>query len=689
MRRWTIIVAVVALLAVALLATGLSKPEIRWRADVLWSKSTGDLPGITFFELVGMLMPGSPFYLEELARGGSPYSVIANPFTSADDRSAGEELYRTVCSACHDQTDQHGAPLSLFDGEYAVGDSDWALYLSARDGIPGTAMAAQDLTELQLWQTLAYIRAVASTAKTTAIDPGSPFVELAPVSFDRIAGSAQEPHNWLTYSGALDGSRFSRLARIDKDNVSGLKLDWVHQGRARDLAVEATPLVVDGIMISTEPPNEVIALDARTGRLLWRYAKDLPSDLRYCCGPVNRGVTVFGDTVFVGTLDAHLLALNIRTGRLRWDVETADHSLGYSNTAAPLAVDGLIIVGMAGGEFGTRGFIDAYDPQTGERRWRFWTVPEQGDGEPASWSGDSWKTGGGPTWMTGSYDAGLLYWGVGNPGPDFNDETRQGDNLYTNSVVALDADSGSLRWYFQFTPGDVFDYDANHVPVIADVSIRGISRRVLMMATKNGFYYVLDAATGEFLLAKEFTRQTWARGIDGNGRPIRNPDAMPSATGTRVYPGSGGGTNWWPPSYNATTSLLYLPVSEKGSVFFSGDRAYVPGELFVGGSSIGIPGEPNRTLLRAIEPGSGEIVWEFDEPAGSTTALTGGVLSVASGIVFWGNDTSFFALDANTGEELWSARLGGRIIAAPMTYALDGRQYVTVAAGRGLFTFSM
>jgi len=333
---------------------------------------------------------------------------------------------------------------------------------------------------------------------------------LESITFDRILNRPKEPSNWLSYSGTLDGQRFSELDQIRKDNIAELKLAWVYQGRAHNYAVESTPIVVNGIMITTEPPGSVLALDAETGRILWRYDRKLPSDLRICCGSVNRCVAVANYSVFVGTLDAHVVALDIRSGKEIWDTETAPHSEGYSKTAAPLVVGQNVIVGVAGGEYGIRGFVDAYDIDTGQRTWRFNTIPAPGEIGIETWPDESWRTGGGPTWMTGTYDAStnLTYWGVGNPGPDFNDSDRKGDNLYTNSIVALDADSGALRWHFQFTPIDVHDYDANSVPVVATLPMGGKPTKVVMIATKNGFFYVLDANTGQFISALEVTDQT-------------------------------------------------------------------------------------------------------------------------------------------------------------------------------------
>ena len=375
-----------------------------------------------------------------------------------------------------------------------------------------------------------------------------PTPAFTPVSYERLLNAEQEPGNWLMYSGNYSSQRFSGLDQVDTENADRLRIKWVYQLRDLDRA-ETTPLVVDGIMFVTESPSTVIALDARTGRVFWRYEYQLPEEVHFCCGRNNRGVAILGDRLFMSTLDAHLVALDARTGNVVWDTEVADATQGYSKTGAPLIVKDKVITGVAGGEFGIRGFLDAYDPDTGERIWRFYTVP--GEGEPGNdtWEGDAWKTGGAPTWMTGSYDPelDLLYWGTGNPGPDWNGEAREGDNLYSDSVVALDPDTGELAWYFQFTPHDVHDWDATQIPVLADVEFDGGPRKLMLWPNRNAWYYVLDRDRGEFLRATPFGTQTWAERIDENGRPVRVPGMFPSVEGTLVSPPIEGASNWWSP----------------------------------------------------------------------------------------------------------------------------------------------
>ena len=691
-RKSALLVSLVSIVLVAFLAAAAVAwllPDARWRAQVIAHKLTGELPDIELVWLLRRIMPGSPIYLAKLASNPNPYAVIRNPHRSAEDADAGAELYQQHCVSCHTEYHENVA-ISLFDGTFTSGDSDWAIFRNTTDGIDGTAMPPLDLGEKSVWQIVTHIRRRSRDSAGVIPASASILESIAPITFERILDRETHPENWLSYSGPVDGSRYTSLNQINKSNVSGLKLAWVYQGSAHNHEVESTPLVVDGVMFTTEPPGSVVALNAENGRVLWRHDRKLPGDLRLCCGSINRGPAVGGSHVFFGTLDAHLVALDIGTGKVKWDVETARHSDGYSNTAAPIVIKDSVVVGVAGGEFGIRGFIDAYDIDTGIRLWRFNTIPAPGEPGSDSWAGDSWKTGGGPTWMTGSYDAdtNLTFWGVGNPGPDFDNADRSGDNLYTNSVVALDADSGELQWHFQFTPADVHDYDANSVPVIADVLVEGQPTKVLMMATKNGFYYLLDARTGRFLKAMEITRQTWALALDGDGRPIRNTDAAPRQAGTTVYPGASGGANWWPPAFDPTANRLYIPVLESPAVFFSTEQEFSKGGLYMGGSSTKLPGVRHHSVLRAIDPIEAILIWEYEHPT-EFLNTPNGTLATASGLVFWSNANLLLALDGESGELLWSANLGGRVKAAPMTYAVNGRQFVAVSAGRGLFVFSL
>jgi alcohol dehydrogenase (cytochrome c) len=517
------------------------------------------------------------------------------------------------------------------------------------------------------------------------------------VSFERLKNAESEPESWLTYSGNYRGWRYSGLDQITRENVKGLRLAWVHQ--MRNAQVEMTPLVVDGVMYVTEPPNNVTALDPATGRVFWRYLRALPTDLRACCGSVNRGVAMLGERLYLGTLDAHLVALDARTGDVIWDVEIADYENGYASTGAPLAVKDMIVTGIAGGEYGIRGFLDAYDAETGARRWRFYTIPGPGEPGNETWSGDSWKTGGAPTWVTGAYDAesNLIVWGTGNPAPDWNGDSRLGDNLYSDSAIALDADTGELRWHFQFVPHDVHDWDAVQVPILVDAEWDGRPRKLVYWAHRGGFYYVLDRLTGRFLFGTPFAKQTWAKGLDENGRPVRNPGIDPTEAGIVVWPSAIGATNWFSPSYNPRTGHFYLAVWESPGLYVKGEEEYRPGETFLGGEQeSNLEKDPGYGVIRALDPKTGKKVWDLD----LVDKPLAGVLSTASNLVFAGSHEGYFyALDAETGKELFRVYLGGdglgglgggpAMYAAPITYMVNGKQYVSMPSGSALFTFGL
>jgi alcohol dehydrogenase (cytochrome c) len=507
------------------------------------------------------------------------------------------------------------------------------------------------------------------------------------VPYERIVKAELEPGNWLTYSGNYQGHGYSPLDQINTSNVAGLKVAWMYQIRSTN-HFEGMPLVFDGVMYITEPPSDVTAIDLRTGRPIWTYKRTLPKGVIVCCGQVNRGVAALDDQIFVGTVDAHLVALDMRTGHVRWDVEVADYKMAYSITAAPLAVKDKVIVGIAGAEYGIRGFLDAYDAKTGKRDWRFYTVPGPGEPGNETWSGDSWKTGGAPTWVTGVYDpaANLIYWGTGNPSPDMIGDNRKGDNLYSDAIVALDSNSGKLKWYFQFTPHDVLDMDATQVPVLLDADFRGRPRKLVLFANRNGIYYVLDRLTGEYLVGKPFARINWTTGLDAKGRPIVNPATVPSPEGALVYPDDDGTANWFSPSLNLKTGLLYQNVREKGAIQKRTQAVYEPGHLFMGAHRLPVPGEEPWGALRALDWQTGDIRWEFRVH----TPPWCGVLSTAGGLVFSGTmEGDFFALDAVTGKLAWRIQTGGAIWSNPISYLFEGKQYVVVSAGSSLIAFSI
>jgi alcohol dehydrogenase (cytochrome c) len=509
----------------------------------------------------------------------------------------------------------------------------------------------------------------------------------AQVTYERILNTGEEPHNWLTYSGNYSSHRHSSLDQINRESVGDLRTLWTHQIETLH-KFETTPIVVDGIMFITEPPSDVTALDARTGRTLWAYKHQMPNDVPVCCGQVNRGVAVLGDTIYIGTLDARLIALDAKSGFVRWNIEVTDYKIGQSLTGAPLALDGKVVVGMAGGEFGVRGFLDAYDAATGKRLWRFWTVPGPGEPGNETWAGDSWKHGSATTWVTGSYDPelNLIYWGTGNPGPDWNGDVREGDNLYSDSLIAVDADTGKLKWYFQFTPHDVHDWDSTAVPILMDGVVYGRERKLVLFANRNGFYYVLDRTSGEFLVGKAYVKQTWAEALDDSGRPIRIPNMSPTFEGIKVYPSVFGATNWYSPSYSPTDHLFYVTATEGGHIFLKGEAVYEAGSRYAAGGFHNVPGEETLSAVRAFEPETGQLKWEFP----LHQRAFGGLLSTAGGLVFGSSaEGDIFALNSSDGTPLWNFRSGGRMYSNPISYSVDGQQHVAFAAGHAIFVFSL
>ena len=510
----------------------------------------------------------------------------------------------------------------------------------------------------------------------------------AQVPYERLLNSASDPGSWLMYSGNYSAHRFSPLAQLTPANVGNLRLKWIYQSRESG-RFETSPVVADGVMYITESPTDVTALDLRTGRRLWRWQRSMPKDLQTIgFGRVNRGVAVLDDMVYVGTLDAHLVALDAKSGAVRWDATVADYKVGHCITTAPLALKNRIITGISGGEAGIRGFLDAYDAKTGKRLWRFWTVPGPGEPGHETWAGDSWKTGGAPTWVTGAYDPdlNLLYWGTGNPGPDWNDDSRPGENLYSCSLLALDAATGKLRWHFQFTPHDTHDWDATEVPVLVDVSIRGQQRKAVAMANRNAFFYVLDRASGQFLAGSPYAKQTWAKGLDDSGRPSVIPGMEPSETGTLVWPSLQGATNWFSPSYDPGRKTFYVSVREMGAYYFKSEAEYKPGTFFAGGGERTLPADQNYGAVRALDATTGKMKWEFR----LQSPPWAGVMATGGGLVFGGSEEgNFYALDAQTGKPVWEVQTGGSIAANPIGFLIDGKQHVAIAAGQALLVFGL
>jgi alcohol dehydrogenase (cytochrome c) len=488
--------------------------------------------------------------------------------------------------------------------------------------------------------------------------------------------------NWLTYIGDYFGQRHSPLTEINPANVSHLTPKWVRHFNGTG-ELESVPLVYDGVMYTTNS-NEVYALDAVTGHELWHYGA-----LGVRRRAVNRGAAILGDRIFFETGDCHLVALHRSSGAVFWDRDFAGGDKAYSCTGAPLAVKDKIVVGVASS--GKTCYISALSSETGDEAWRVWAVPHKGEPGSETWGSFPLDSGGGPTWTTGTYDPALnlLYWPTGNPWPDFYGGDRPGDNLYTDSVLALDADSGKMKWYFQFVPHDTHDWDANETPILFDTEFQGRPRKLMLQANRDGYYYILDRSTGAFLLAAPFVKKlNWATGIDGKGRPILAPNMEPSPGGVNVCPSVHGATNWWAPSLDPMLGLFFVVALEECEVYYSSGKKPAPNSGFRGTGHTSIPSEPGRFYLRALDAKTGKIRWEYPMPG--PTTMWAGTVSTAGGLVFTADDDGdLVALDSKTGKDLWHFYMGSNLHASPMTFAADGRQYVTIAAGTNVFTFGL
>ncbi len=600
-------------------------------------------------------------------RGGPPGSLVAAMRDGRTIRGVrrAEDTFTLLL------TDTQGTLRRIDKSEAASIDNAASL-------MPAVTRPAAEVDNL-----VAYLKSLGGRDLTQTIKANIP----GGLAYDRLANAAAEPRNWLTYWGDYQGRHYSPLDEITTDNVGGLQAKWAAQ-MPGDSILESTPIVVDGIMYTSGMPGEVRALDAKTGLQIWRYQRRQkvvnPNEINR----FSRGVAVLGNRVFLGTLDAALVALDARTGQLLWETQVADTMQGYSLTSPPLALKDKIITGIAGGEFGIRGFVDAYDPQTGARLWRVYTIPEPGEPGSETWKGESWRYGGGATWLTGSYDPELdtLYWAVGNPGPDWDWQIREGDDLYSCSVLALDPSTGKLKWHYQFTPGDSHDWDSTEDMILVDREWRGQPRKLLLHADRNGMFYVLDRETGEFLQASAFVRQTWNDGFDDRGRPKVLDASRASREGSTVYPSVIGGTNFQAPSYSAATGWYYVAAIDFGQRYVLAPEMYEAGVQYRGGGAQGI-GDPATGAIKAIDPETGEVKWEFPV---SRMSFTAGVLATAGNVVFAATaEGNLLALDARSGELLWRFQTGSSISASPMSYAVDGKQFVALSAGNVLYSFGL
>lgn len=630
----------------------------------------------------------------------------------------GKASFASHCVLCHagDGSGTNRAPSILgYLGSHSRAEIA-ALILS---GIPAKGMPAFDLAEEELHGLVAYLVTLDTRSNERRANPVKEF-RLADGSgirgsvlnesgFDvqlRTADGALRllrreggvyrravsgsDFDWPTYHGSYTGNRHSELDQINLRNVAGLAPQWFFPVPDQSM-VEGTPVVIDGIMYVTGV-NQVFALDAETGREIWQYSRPRTTGLVGDAAiGLNRGVAVRDDLLFTVTDDAHAFALNRWTGALIWDVEMADYRDHYGAIAAPLVVDDIVFVGISGGDTGLRGFLDAYEAETGKRAWRFWTIPAPGEPGSETWGDpEILAKGCGATWLTGSYDPqlDLLYWATGNPCPDLNGDRRPGDNLYTNSVLALRPRTGALVWHFQFTPHDTHDWDAQEPLLLVDEEFRGEQRKLILQGNRNGFFYVLDRVTGEFLLGEPFIEQTWAEGIAPDGRPIVRPGSDPTVEGSAVCPAIRGATNWWSSAYNPETKLFYLMVHESCMVYTKDDRGWERGKSWLGGTFRLTDESPNQRHIRGLDIQTGQTVWNYPQTGNSTTYS--GVLSTSGGLVFFGEDSgAFAALDATTGAPVWHFQANQEWKASPMTYMVGGRQFVSIGSGLGFWSFAL
>jgi alcohol dehydrogenase (cytochrome c) len=528
----------------------------------------------------------------------------------------------------------------------------------------------------------------ASVAGFAANDPPASLATTIDVRAEDLL--VQPPaSNWPSYNGDYSGRRYSSLSEINVSNVGGLRAEWVFHAR-NSARLEVTPVVVGGMMFVTAA-NDAAALDARTGRVVWRHSWPISEGLiDDQAGHLNRGVGIWHDRIYMETDNAHLLCLDARSGNLLWNVAYADWNKNYGSTSAPLVVKDKVLVGVSGGDDGVRGFVAAYDALTGKLAWRFWTIPGPGEFGSESWPGKLYLHGGGTTWMPGTYDPELntVYWGTGNPAPDFEGSVRPGDDLYTNCVLALDPDTGKLKWYFQFTPHDLFDYDAVETPILIDAVYQGAARKLLVQADRNGYLYVIDRTNGKFLSATRFVEKlNWAKGIDAQGKPVLT-GIVPTAAGTRICPGYAGATNWFAPSYNESTHSVYFMALEECENYFFKSEIFHEGRGYYSTGVKRIPSEASQKLLVAFNLDTGEIAWKY--PQSGTGHSSGGTMTTAGGLVFFGDDAgSFEAVDVRSGKPLWHFNTGQDMSASPMSYAVGGKQHVAIAAGSDVFSFAL
>jgi len=644
-------------------------------------------------------------------------AVSVSSTARAQTPAAGQQLYLARCAGCHG-TNGNGGELGPAITTRVPARTDEELTNLLRQGLPTAGMPAfANLSPAESRDVIAFLRTLkprdglgigisratvnlagGGTIAGVLLNQGLNDLQLLgddrKLHLFRKSGDRHRPvtsqTDWATYNGGMTGSRYSTLTQINSSNVSRLAPRWMFS-IPNSAPLQGTPVVVDGVMYVTSA-NQCFALDAGSGRQVWHYQRPRTKDLvGNAAGGINRGVGIAGDRVFMVTDHAHIIALNRHTGALIWETEMADWRQNYNATGAPLPIGNMVVVGTSGGDEGVRGFLAAFDQATGKEIWRFWTVPKPGEPGSETWQGKGIAHPGATTWLTGTYDPELdtVYWPTGNPSPDFDGTDRPGDNLYSDSVVALDAKTGKLKWYFQFTPHDVLDYDAEETPALIDATWQGRPRKLLVQANRNGFFYVLDRTDGKFLSGTKYSKAvTWATGLTPEGRPIKVPNMEPTLEGKVVCPTIEGASNWYSTSFNPKTGYYYVQTNDKCGLFTKLPMEWEAGKGYMAGSFAQAPDQPAERVLRAIDVQTGKIVWELPQ-VGPVTSW-GGVLSTAGGIVLFGDDNgSLAAADAMTGKPLWSFQTNQNWKASPMTYQFDNKQYFAVAAGSSIVAFGL
>jgi alcohol dehydrogenase (cytochrome c) len=627
-----------------------------------------------------------------LADPGAPANPPRSP-AGPNVRSDDSASYRAVTVRLRDGRSIRGlarneSPFDLqllgVDGElHLLRKEQVAAVVREKSLMPKVEASAAEMRDL-----IAFLTRLRADPHVTTlpsdIDVGNAGIPFADVAWPK-------PGTWPTYHGNQSGNRFSPLDQINAGNVQRLAPAWIFAIRSAPRDLQVTPLVAGGVMYVSSA-NEAFALDARSGREIWHYSRPRTVGLAGdAASGINRGVALLGDRVFMVTDNAHLIALHRYTGQLLWDVEMADSRQNYGATGAPLVVGDLVISGVSGGDEGIRGFLDAYRASNGARVWRFWTVPGRGEPGSETWIGRAIEHGCAATWLTGTYDpeTKLLYWPTGNPCPDYNGDERKGDNLYSSSVLALDPETGALKWHYQFTPHDLHDWDATETPMLVDAEWHGQRRKLLLQGNRNGFFYVLDRVTGRVLLAEPFVRNlTWASGIGPDGRPRLLPGNEPTEEGQRVCPAVAGATNWTSTAFSPVTGLFYLFADESCEVYTKNDQWWEAGKSFYGGSTRKPSGDTAAgKVLKALDIQTGKASWEVPVGGG---ILGSGVMATAGGLVFYGDASgTFIGADAANGTPLWHFNTGQNWKAGPMTYVVDGVQYIGVAAGSTILAFSL